>query len=162
MDLDDERWTRLNGGYGEPYDPRAAIRRLSENGSSAWDELWQELHHQGDVGEASYAAIPALVRVHRARGIADWNTYALAVTIEEARHNSNNPPVPDWLRADYEAAWRDLETNALREFSAASSDELSDSIIATLAVAKGRLTLARMAMLAEDERQAMLDEAGWG
>jgi hypothetical protein len=26
--------------------------------SKAWDELWNELHHQRDVGEASYAAVP--------------------------------------------------------------------------------------------------------
>ncbi len=162
MHLDDERWTRLKGSYGQPYDPRGAIQRLSDNDASAWEELWQELHHQGDVGEVSYAAIPALVRVHAARGVADWNTYALAATIEEARQNPKNPPVPDWLRADYEAGWRDLETNGLRELPAASDNELIDSIIAALALTKGRLTLARVAMLTEDERQAMLDEAGWG
>ena len=87
MQLDDERWAHLRGGYGEPYDPRDAMRRLSDSDVSAWEELWQELHHQGDVGEASYAALPALVRVHEARGVADWNTYALAATIEEARQN---------------------------------------------------------------------------
>jgi hypothetical protein len=162
MELDDERWTDLRGGYGEPYDPRSAIRRLSENDASAWDELWQELHHQGDVGDASYAALPALVHVHQARGILDWNTYALAATIEEARHNTKNPAVPDWLLAEYEAGWRDLETMALRELPAATSNELIDSIIAVLALAKRRLTLGRMAMLTEDERHEMLDSAGWG
>ena len=162
MELDDERWTDLRGGYGEPYDPRDAIRKLSDNDASAWDELWQELHHQGDVGEASYAALPVLVRVHQARGIPDWNTYALAVTIEEARQNPKNPPVPGWLLADYEAGWHDLQTIALRELPAAASSELTDSIIAALALAKGRLTLARMAMLTEDERQEMLETAGWG
>jgi hypothetical protein len=162
MELDDGRWSDLKGGYGEPYDPRGAIRRVSENDASGWDELWQELHHQGDVGEASYAALPALARVHQARGIADWNTYALAVTIEEARQNPNNPSVPDWLLADYQAGLRKLETMALSELPSATSNELVDSIIAVLALAKGRLTLARMAMLTEDERQEMLDTAGWG
>jgi hypothetical protein len=162
MQLDDELWNGLCGGYGEPYDPRGAIRRLLENDSSAWDELWEELHHQGDVGEASYAALPALVRVHQRRGIPDWNTYALAATIEEARRNPKNPPVPDWLLPDYKAAWSELETLALRELPAANSNELTDSIIAALALAKQRVTLARMAMLTEDERQEMLDTAGWG
>jgi hypothetical protein len=114
------------------------------------------------VGEASYAALPALAHVHQARAILDWNTYALASTIEEARQNPNNPPVPDWLLADYENRWRQLETMALKELPAATSNELTDSIIAALASAKGRLTLARMAMLTEDERQEMLDSAGWG
>ena len=108
------------------------------------------------------AALPALVRVHQARGIPDWNTYALTATIEQARQNPKNPPVPDWLLADYEGGLRELETIALREFPAATSSELIDSIIAVLALAKRRLTLMRMAMLTEDERQEMLDTAGWG
>jgi hypothetical protein len=161
MELDDERWSDLRGGYKVPYDPRDALRRLSNNDSSAWEELWQELHHQGDVGEASYAAVAALVRVHKARGVADWNTYGLAATIEEARQNPNNPPVPEWLTADYQRAWRELEASASRELAGATSEELTDSIIAVLALAKGRVTLARMAMLTEDERQEMLDSVGW-
>jgi hypothetical protein len=87
MDQNDQRWSGLRGGYGEPYDARNAIRRLSENDVSAWDELWQELYHQGDVGEASYAALCALVRVHQAQAIPDWNIYAFAAAIEEARRN---------------------------------------------------------------------------
>ena len=162
MELDDDRWSGLRGGYLVPYDPRNAIRRLADGDATAWEELWEELHHQGDVGEASYAALPEIVRVHRARGVADWNTYALAATIEVARHIGRNPPMPDWLRQDYDAAWQDLQTLALAEFPHATDDELVHSIIATLAHAKGRVTLARMAMLTEDERQEMLDEGGWG
>jgi hypothetical protein len=40
----------------------------------AWDELWEELHHQGDVGEASYASVAHLVRIHRTGVVVDWNT----------------------------------------------------------------------------------------
>jgi hypothetical protein len=92
---------------------------LERGDPSAWEKLWQELHHQGDVGEA----VPELVRVHRMRGVPDWNTYALVATVEEARHSGRNPAVPDWLLPDYEAAWRVLETLALAEFPAADSGE---------------------------------------
>ena len=162
MDVDDQRWAGLRGGYGEPYDARSAIQRLAANDTSAWDELWQELHHQGDVGEASYAALPLIVRAHERRGAADRNTYALSATIEEARHNGKNPPVPAWLLQSYEAGWAALEKLALRELPSASSEELIDSILAALAVAKKRLTLGRMALLTEDERKEMLQEVGWG
>jgi len=163
MELDDERWSKLCGGYRTPYDPRNAIGRLAAgNITAAWDELWQGLHHQGDVGEASYAAVPELVRVHEARRASDWNTYAIAATIEEARQNERNPAVPDWLLPDYEAAWRNLQVLALAEFPDATSDELIHSIMAVLALAKGRITLGRMAMLTEDERAEMLDAIGWG
>lgn len=162
MDLDDERWSGLSGGYGEIYDPRDAIRRLEAGDEAAWDELWQELHHQGDIGIASYAAVPELVRVHAARGVPDWNTYAYAATIEEARRNGRNPALPDWLRPDYESAWQDLQALGLAELAAAASDELIRCILAVLALGKGQATLARMALLTEDERQEMLGNAGLG
>jgi len=59
LSFDDPRWRQLRGGYGSPYDPRKALLSL-ERGTdvlAAWSELWEELHHQGDVGEASYAAV---------------------------------------------------------------------------------------------------------
>lgn len=163
MEWDDNRWLELSGGYGTPYDPRGAIRKLARgNVAEAWEELWKELYHQGDVGEVSYAAISKIVDEHEARGVSDWNTYALAATVEEARRNPNNPILPSWLASDYEAAWRKLQVMALTELSTATTDELIDSIIAVLAFGKNRAALGRMAMLAEDERTQLLDEAGWG
>jgi hypothetical protein len=161
--MDDARWSDLQGGYRVQYDPREALRRLaSGDTASAWDELWNELHHQGDVGAASFAALPELVRIHEARGIADWNTYALAATIEGARDNPSNPELPEWLCSDYDLAWRGLERLALSDFPGATDEDLTHSLIAVLALSKGRRTLARMAMLTEDEREEMLDGTGWG
>lgn len=123
MDLNDVGWTGLEGGYRVPYDPRKALRMLEEDSdvSSAWDELWNNLHHQGDIGEASYAAAPQLVRIHEVRGIPDWNTYALLATIEEARQIGRNPPLPVNLRASYETAWRRLVELGLRELREAEA-----------------------------------------
>lgn len=154
MDLNDSRWSELKGGYRVPYDPRGALRRLAKGEDvTAWKELWEELHHQGDVGEASYAALPEIVRLHRQRGAADWNTYALAATIEIARRHRRNPPIPAWLQREYRAAWTELESLALKEFPTASRSELVDGIIAVLALTKDRLSLAGLVMLTEDERQ---------
>ncbi|HJT39957.1 MAG TPA: hypothetical protein VJ762_06455 [Sphingobium sp.] len=157
------RWAGLCGGYRTPYDPRNAIGKLRDGDAKvAWDELWQELHHQGDVGEASYAAVPLLAEVHEARAMPDWNTYALAATIEEARHNPNNPGLPDWLVDDYDAAWQKLQRLAIDELPGSAVPELTDSIIAVLAFGKGRISLGQMAMLADDERKEMLENSGWG
>lgn len=162
MDFADERWAGLQGGYRRPYDVRPALHRFAAGDSAVWDELWEELHHQGDIGEASYAAVPEIVRAYAARSEPDWNVYALAATIEEARHAGNNPALPAWLADDYIRAWKDLETRALADLPAANDDELVSSILAVLALAKGKRTLARMAMLTEDEREEMLGETGWG
>ncbi|CAN5137802.1 hypothetical protein BH10PSE4_BH10PSE4_05660 [soil metagenome] len=162
MDLTDERWAVLLGGYRQPYDVRPALLRFEAGDVAVWNDLWQELHHQGDVGEASYAAIPEIVRAYAAQSRPDWNVFALAATIEEARHSAGNPTLPAWLADDYESAWRQLEVRALADFPTAASDELVSGILAVLAIAKGKRTLARMALLTEDEREEMLGEVGWG
>jgi len=162
MELDDPRWSQLRGAYGRLYDPRAAVRRLLDGDTSAWDELWEDLYHQGEVGEASYAALPLLVTAHEGLAGDEWNAYALAATIEIARHDKRNPAVPDWLLASYQRGWQELESFALRDFQTAAGEDLVDSIIAVLALARQRYTLGRMAMLSEDERGELLGLAGWG
>jgi hypothetical protein len=164
MQFDDPRWVTLRGGYRLPYDPRDALRSL-ERGTdveAAWAELWNELHHQGDVGEASYAAIPHLVRIHARRAQPDWNIYAIAAVIDEARQCGSNPDLPLWLRQEYEAAWGDLVELGLRDLRHAQDDVLVRAALAAIALAKRQRTLARMALLTEDERMEMLDLAGWG
>lgn len=110
LSFKDERWSKLFGGYRMAFDPRPALRNLESNVhvKEAWHELWEDLHHQGDVGEASYAAVPHLVRTYRERGAIDWNTYAIVAVIELAATSGNNPEVPEWLKEDYFKAIREL------------------------------------------------------
>ena len=70
LSLNDERWQNLDGGYRTQFDPTSLLSQLEsgQGSKAAWHELWEGLHHQGDVGEASYAAVPHLVRIYRARG----------------------------------------------------------------------------------------------
>lgn len=164
MNLDDIGWTLLKGGYRTPYDPRRALLALEDghNTATAWAELWSELHHQGDVGEASYAAVPHLVRIHEARGVPDWNTYALVATIEHARQSGNNPGLPASLQGAYEAACRRLAELGLTELRTTEQPELVSSIIAVVAMAKGQPALSRLAALFnEDERKEMLAKSDW-
>jgi hypothetical protein len=159
MDIDDPRWSRLLGGYRVPYDPRKALLALerADETDGAWEELWTELHHQGDVGDASYAAVPHLVRIHALRGKADWNTYALVATIEEARRDGHNPELPANLRDAYEAAWRDLFKLGLCDLERAEDSMLVASIIGVIAIYKGQLTLGRLAVtFTEGERLEMI------
>lgn len=91
LSLGDPRWDELTGGYKVPYDPSAALSRL-ERGEVAWDELWEELHHQGDAGAALYAAVPHLVRIGRSSPKRDWNLYGLVSMIEIERHRKLTSP----------------------------------------------------------------------
>lgn len=101
LSFEDRRWKELLGGYRTAFDARLSLQNLESNVrvKEAWRELWEQLHHQGNVGEASYAAVPHLVRIHRLRGRDEWNTYALVAVIELARGKGENPEVPIWFMA---------------------------------------------------------------
>jgi len=139
LSLDDSRWSELKGGYRTQFDPRPLLASLEtgQGVAAAWDGLWENLHHQGDVGEASYAAVPHLVRVHRQRGVADWNTYAIVAIIELARNQRENPEVPSWLEEDYSRAIRELAQIGSVEVLDAKEPEEVRFILSVLAIAKG-------------------------
>ena len=141
--LTDKRWQQLHGGYRRPYDASVPLTKL-EAGQPVWGELWQELHHQGDVGEASYAAVPHIVRIAQSMAARDWNVYALVSVIEIERHRKANPPLPDWLRPDYEAAWRDLASLALRDLATSDDTSTVQSALSVVAITRGQLKLGAL------------------
>ena len=136
---EDDRWRNLTGGYRLPLDPRPIVAKLERESDheAAWKELWDELHHQGDVGEASYAAVPLLVEAHRKRGVPDWNTYAIVSVIELARTRNDNPPLPEWLRDDYHSAIRQLAQMGAVEVFGVDEPYSDRSILSVIAIAKG-------------------------
>ena len=165
IDLDDSRWADLYGGYRTPYDPRASLRALEEDRdpSAAWEEFWEELHHQGDVGDASYASVIALVDIQKRKRSLGWQFYALASTIEIARHRKTNPIVPEWLSFAYRASWVELLTLALDELRTAHEEILVQATLAVVALAKGQLKLG--AFLEHLDRadldELLEDRLGW-
>lgn len=145
LSLHDERWRELSGGYRTPFDPRQLLRKLETNTDeqSTWETLWDELHHQGDVGEASYAAVPHIVRIQCARGVPEWNAYAIVAVIDLARDNRNNPDVPNWMREDYFAAIRLLAERGARDILRVKNSDIVRAILSVLALAGGLRTHAR-------------------
>jgi hypothetical protein len=157
LSLDDNRWNTLTGGYRMKCDPRPLLAGLEseQNRETAWRELWEELHHQGDVGEASYASVPHLVRIHRKSGIVDWNTYAIVAIIELARGKGNNPEVPKWLEEDYLRAIRELAEIGAAEIWRTEEAEAVRAILGVIAIAKGLRTHGRF--LVEYSEDELLD-----
>jgi hypothetical protein len=159
MELTDHRWLGLNGAYRTVFDPRDALRQLEVgHASEAWHTLWEELHHQGAVDVASYAAVPQLVRIHRERQLGAWQTYALVTTIELASRAPRNPPVPEWLQDQYRKAQSDLARLALEELPAAEGAAYISSILAFLALSKDARTYARLLSLFSDEELAAVED----
>lgn len=130
------------GGYRAPFDPRPLFAKLETDQDTApiWKELWDGLHHQGDVGEASYAAVPHLVRIHRTRGKPEWNPYAMVAIIELARTECTNPELPDWVEEDYFRSIRELAEIGATEFFQADEPDTILAILSILAISKGLRT----------------------
>ena len=165
ISFDDPRWGQLKGGYRLHYNPVPGLRRLAAEGDvpAVWTEFWNELHHQGDVDEASYAAVPALVDIQERGQALGANFYALCATVEIERHRTRNPPLPAWLSADYKDAWRRLLPLALRDLTKSLDADTSQNALAVVALAKGFLRLGAFLWLAAgDEVSEFLEErAAW-
>ena len=148
--------TSLLDAYGNPFDPAPLVAQWRHGDRyEAASILWERLYHQGELGSASFAAVPILVEMLASLSLPDWNAYALVATIEEARVNSD-VLVPAELASDYTNAWKSILAPALRDLAGASQDELVRSILAVIAHAKGQHSLGAIALCTEDERDEML------
>lgn len=162
---DDTKWKELKGGYKVLYDPTPSLKNLERGVSvkEAWEELWQELHHQSDVDEASYATVPHLVRIQQATHSLDWNLYALASVIETERHRKTNPPLPVWLAESYHQAWKLLTELAIEDLRHASDATTIQALLGAIALGKGQLLLGNViTTFTQDEFEEILEEhVGW-
>ena len=163
LPLDDPKWQSYKGGYRAVYDASKSLRLLLADGGSPelWTELWNELHHQGDVDEASYASVLWLVDFVRRAAKLDWNPLALIAVIELER--PKNPAVPAELSEAYFDAIR-----ALPAVLGTHSDQIWDELVlqgatACIALARGQRWFGR-AYLELDRDTAVRwfsEEFGW-
>ena len=143
---DDPRWSLLTGGYRLPYDPRSSLDRLRTDGhdTEAWKDLWQNLHHQGDLGDASYVAVVVLAKIRETASLSSEHLFSLVSTIEVERHRRTNPQIPQWLAEEYQDAWRVLLEFALGELRVNGNPEVIQSALAVVALAKGLGTVGAL------------------
>lgn len=164
MPLDDARWRTLTGGYLVPYDASVPLRDLFEHGGSEelWDELWQELHHQGDVGSASYAAVPHLLEFARRSRRLDRNVFGLIATIELERPSGSS--MPEFLAAGYFRAIGELPAVVGNHPQREWDETLTRAIACCIALARGQRVLARLyqEMGQDAARKWLREESGYG
>ena len=164
ISLEDARWSQMTGGYRMPLDPRPLLKRLESDNDTTevWQELWKELHHQGDVGEASYAAVPFLVENYRKRRLLHWNTYAIVAVIELARKVGKNPDVPQWIAGDYFKAIGSLAEIGISEVLKAETPEDVRAILSVIAISKGlRMHGKFLVNYSEDELTDIESKSEW-
>jgi hypothetical protein len=145
LPLDDPRWQSYKGGYRMVYDASPGIRRLLESGPTEelWEEFCTELHHQGDVHQASYAAVPWLVEFIRRSPKIDWNALALIATIELERNQHRNPAVRKELATGYFGAIKALPAVLGNHSDKEWSELVIQPAVACIALARGQRWLGR-------------------
>lgn len=65
------------------------------------------------------------------------NFYALVGTIDLARHRKSNPPMPAWLRADYDSALAKAAELALADLRTTTDTDCTRAMLGMVALAKG-------------------------
>lgn len=165
LSYDDPRWNELKGGRGTLYNPIATLQKLErgEKVDEAWEELWDELHHQGDIGEASYATVPHLARIHKEKRSFNWNFYSLVSLIEVERHRTTNPRLPGWLEAAYAEAWNTVLELGLDDLRKTTDELTVRAILGAIALKKGLRKLgAFITTMDQSELEEYVEEhLGW-
>lgn len=135
------------------FDPRPwlALLETGRDNAAVWGTLWEYLHHQGDVGEASYATVPHLVAIYKGLKIFDCNVYDLVACIELCRGEGTNPPLPVWLKDEYHRAIQELGSYGLEQFPRVMQSDDIRSVLSVLALSKGARMHAKFLFLFTDD-----------
>jgi hypothetical protein len=162
--LEDNLWKELKGGYKTPYDASSALKRLERTSDKQeidriFEELWDELHHQGDVELASYLALPQLVRIAKNKNLFDWNVLALSATIEQQRHLGKNPPLPTQYVDYYENGLRELKEFIISNLSSVKDETTFRSALSALAACNKEIKLSKAIIeMSEDVLDEFLEQ----
>lgn len=82
----------------------------------------------------------------------DWNPYAIVATIELARTEGKNPPLPNFLQEDYFRSLQELAQIGTEQILIANDLETVRAILSVIALAKGARAHARLLInYSEDE-----------
>jgi len=156
MELTNQIWQTLEGGYKIPYDVSIPLLELEQTNNAdvidnILEELWDELHHQGDVGLASYLALPQLVRIGKLKRIFNWKLIGLCLLIEQQRHWENNPIIPTEFQKYYNEGLIELKQFVLNNINRELDSTTYFVALSTLAICDGKIDLAKAISELEDE-----------
>ena len=156
MDLDNRLWATFSGGYKIPYDASKPLRKLrdatrQDEYSVIFAELWDNLHHQGDVGLASYLAVPQLLSICINKQSRDCNFIGLCVLIENCRLEPHNPDLPPEYQNLYFDSLKELESYLLLNFKSITDQDALRFSLALLATLNGQPGLGKAIELLDED-----------
>ena len=118
LHLSDPRWKEYRSGYNLTTTKVVEWIEVLFSGEFEdvhWEYLWNELHHQNDVGEAAYAVIPYLAKYAKENKSSNWNIWGFPVVVELARLDIENPAIPKEIEKSYFDAFKVLSQEALKK-----------------------------------------------
>ena len=156
IDLSNEVWKQVNGGYRVPYDASIPIQKLeasqdADEIKAIWQELWNELHHQGDVDIASYLALPQIIRIAKRKTLDPVEVLSICGTIEQQRHLGQNPELPTQFNSYYQQGLESLKQYALALLKDGIKGDAQTLALSTIATCSGRVRLGKALLELCDE-----------
>lgn len=162
LPLDSDRWVELRGGRGR-YDAAPILEELLEGFlplERFWSIAWDELHHQGAVGNASYLALPWIWHHYQNRGLEpDEELLWFSGVVERCRRAGEAETLlPDYAAA-YHRSLREIAAVAAAGEAAARSFGAAKASCHLLAVLGGQDALAELLdLLEEDQIPGLIDQ----
>jgi len=160
MNLEDSKWPEFNGGYKIQYDASKPLKKLQSANEPElqyliFSELWDNLHHQGDVGLASYYSVPHVISICIDKNSLDWNFIGLVVLIEACRPDNSNPTIPEDFEIEYLSSLKKFEGYLLENFKNINEANAVRLTLAFFAIGKSQLKLGRLIHLSDE---SVIDE----
>lgn len=161
MSLNDPRWAGFDGAHRVPFDAAAPLTaflsgKLSDE--QFWYVVWNDLFHQDDVGVASYAAVPQIMRICEQQDLFDYNLFTFAAGVERVRHYDDNPAMPAWLEAEYRAGLQAIIRYGIAHLTDEWDAATLKAFLMLVAVYKGNLGLCDLLDCVDDgDEQAAID-----
>lgn len=147
LDLDSSRWAELQHAYGNAADIPVLLRGLThlplpDGNTEPWFSLWSALAHQGDVFDASFAAVPHVIEALSSDpAAADSSYFQFPAWVEICRHRGRVEVPPD-LRDAYFASLKRLPALAGVAARTDWDDGHLACVLAAIAASQGQLDVA--------------------
>lgn len=151
LSLESNRWSELQHAYGDASNIPALLSQLinlpSSNGDEEpWFSLWSALAHQGDVYDASFAAVPHVIHAAASNPLkADAVYFQFPAWVEICR-KKNGLELPSELSEAYLEALSRLPSLVAQAAAREWDAEFLQCALSAISAAKGQTIVAEAAL----------------
>jgi hypothetical protein len=151
LNLDSPRWSELRHAYGSARNIPVLLRALqslpaASGDAEPWFTLWSALAHQGDIFDASFAAVPHVVEAMARDPLKADSSYLQFPSWVEICRVKNGVEVPEDLHAAYFAALARLPALVAAAAAREWEEGFLRCALAALGVAKGQTVIGEASL----------------